>query len=118
MSDNPLLRSLNAKIWIGDELFIVDCPESFARILEEKLGPDAAEYFRDCAVCEDSFDEYDCPGECDRLYDMQEGYERAINDALCNLEEAQIRDLGKPWTSGKVNVDLFNAAIHKLENVL
>ena len=56
MSDNTLLRSLNAKIWIGDELFIVDCPESFARILEEKLGPDAAEYFRDCAVCEDSFD--------------------------------------------------------------
>lgn len=86
MSDNPLLRSLNAKLWIGDELFIVDCPESFARILEEKLGSDAAEYFRDCAVCEDAFDESDCPGECDRLYDMQEGYatRRYCDAAQCN----------------------------------
>lgn len=66
--------------------------EQFARILDERLGCDAAEYFRD-AVSKDSVlaqlhDLSDddileggyCSGECDRVQGTQEHYENLLKE--------------------------------------
>ena len=64
--------------------------EQFARLLDEKLGCDAAEYFR--AALEDQreilMDEMRkaplnfCTGECDRVYDTQRHYQDVLRDIL------------------------------------
>ena len=49
------------KLYIGDEFYLVDGPEDFARILGQKLGPDAEELFRSYLLdaLEDDFDQED-----------------------------------------------------------
>lgn len=66
--------------------------EQFARLLDERLGYDAAEYFRD-AVSKDSvlaqLDDLSdddileggyCSGECDRVQETQEHYENLLKE--------------------------------------
>lgn len=65
--------------------------EQFARLLDERLGYDAAEYFRN-AVVPDSFFEHMnptdeqilkngwCSGECDRVQGTQEHYENLLKE--------------------------------------
>ena len=68
-------------LYIHDELFFVTDEEAFARLLESQLGHEAANAFRNfCSEAE--YDKDGCDGECDRLYSMQEEYERGIHDAL------------------------------------
>ena len=67
--------------------------EQFARLLDEKLGYEAAEYFRD--ALEDQrvilMDEMEkkplnfCTGECDRVYEAQRHYQDVLRDVLDDL---------------------------------
>jgi hypothetical protein len=67
--------------------------EHFARLLDEKLGYEAAEYFR--AALEDQrgilMDEMAkeplnfCTGECDRVYEAQRHYQDVLRDVLDDL---------------------------------
>lgn len=81
------------KCYIGDELFIVDGPEQFAEILKQKLGDEAAELFKEYLEAEE-FDEESCPGECDKIYDLQHEYESGIQDALDALGEVEVTGEG------------------------
>ena len=72
---------------ISGEHRFVESPEHFALILEEKLGVDAAEYFRDCCK---NFDGSNCPGECDHTYRLQEHYQRVIRDVLDDLKDVKV----------------------------
>lgn len=83
----------------SDVLIIAGRPETlfntedFARILDEKLGPDAAKYFRETLEncleeCEEKISENPlkyCSGECDKLYELERHYQTAIKDALDEL---------------------------------
>lgn len=64
-------------LYIHDELFFVTDEEAFARLLESQLGHEAAEAFRNFIGENES-----CDGECDRLYEVQETFERGIQEAL------------------------------------
>lgn len=112
--DSPLYRKENCRVVIGSETVFIDCPERFAWLLEEKLGEEAADYFRG-TVEELTFDPDFCPGECDRTYKMQEHYERVIRDALEILTDAQVRELTKRWTSGKVSIPKYYEALKILQ---
>lgn len=69
------------RVYINDELFFVADEEAFAQLLESQLGHEAAEAFRNfCGEAE--YDKDGCDGECDRLYDAQETFERGIQEAL------------------------------------
>lgn len=67
--------------------------EQFARLLDEKLGYEAAEYFR--IALEDQrgtlMDEMEkeplnfCTGECDRVYETQRHYQDVFRDVLDDL---------------------------------
>ena len=67
--------------------------EQFARLLDEKLGCDAAEYFH--AALEDQREILMgemrkeplnfCTGECDRVYDIQRHYQDVLRDILDDL---------------------------------
>lgn len=47
MRDGPLYRKENLVLNVGGETVHIDCPERFAWLLDDKLGGDAADYFRD-----------------------------------------------------------------------
>lgn len=70
--------------------------EHFARMLDEKLGYDAAEYFRD-AVREANLnpDVQVCSGECDKVYETQEHWQRIVQDACDEMGSWAIRKLTK-----------------------
>lgn len=68
-------------LYIHDELFFVTDEEAFARLLESQLGHEAAEAFRNF-IGETMYDKEGCDGECDRMYSMQEDFERGIQEAL------------------------------------
>ena len=87
---------MSATIYIGRECFHVEGPEHFANILEEKLGRDAAEYFR---AYKANHDPNECAGECDRIYDLQHDYECAIDEALEMLAVVE------PKNSSKVHLE-------------
>ena len=80
------------KFYIGKELFFCENEERFALILEEKLGIEAADCFReeimgDVATRENLWKL--CGGECDAVYKAQEARERAlqdVKDSLCELD--------------------------------
>ena len=74
---------MNQILFIDGEHCFVDCPERFALLLEEKLGSDAAGYFRDFAS--NDRDGEGCTGECDVTYRMHEHYERVISDVIDDL---------------------------------
>lgn len=87
---NNMPRVLNIQ---GKAELIFD-PEQFAALLDEQLGPDAAEYFRMCvqstqdaALAELRRDpsRY-CTGECDKLYKQQEAYENQLSDVREELQ--------------------------------
>lgn len=54
--------------------------EQFARMLDERLGYEAAEYFRDAVADRRDDSENQCDGECDVVYEMQENYENILRD--------------------------------------
>ena len=65
--------------------------EDFARLLGEKLGSDAENYFRENWLV---FCDYDpenlkqpCTGECDTTYKLQEHYENVLQDIKDRLQE-------------------------------
>lgn len=68
--------------------------EHFAQLLDEKLGCDAAEYFRDALedqreILKDEMAENPlgfCTGECDRVYDTQRHYQDVLQDLLDDLQ--------------------------------
>lgn len=65
--------------------------EDFARMLRDKLGDDAEQYFRDACnpdvLLEDVKDfEPFCGGECDETMRIQERYERILHDVQDDLE--------------------------------
>lgn len=115
--DGPLYRKENLVLNVGGETVHIDCPERFAWLLDDKLGGDAADYFRD-TVTNLCFDLDLCPGECDRTYGLQEHYQNVIRDALDVLADAQERELCHPWTSGRVSIKRYNEAVRMLQNEL
>ena len=64
--------------------------EQFARLLDERLGYDAAEYFRDAVSPDSILAELDlsdddilegyCSGECDKVQGTQEHYENLLKE--------------------------------------
>lgn len=64
--------------------------EQFARLLDERLGYDAAEYFRDAVspdsilakldLTDDDILEGYCSGECDKVQGTQEHYENLLKE--------------------------------------
>lgn len=115
--DGPLYRKENLVLNVGGETVHIDCPERFAWLLDDKLGGDAADYFRD-TVTNLCFDLDLCLGECDRTYGLQEHYQNVIRDALDVLADAQERELCHPWTSGRVSIKRYNEAVRMLQNEL
>ena len=115
--DGSLYQRENERLEVGGEMLYIDCPERFAWMLEEKLGEDAAAYFRGMVekLC---FDPNLCPGECDHTYKLQEHYQRIIRDALDSLTDAQERKTGSPWTSGRVSMKKYHEAVNILKNEL
>ena len=99
-----------AGIYIEGEGFIrVENEERFARVLEERLGQDAADMFRQLQA--QGLDDFrdKCCGECDRLYEMQEEYERTIQEAL------ELLDTVDPRFEDETQ---FRRAVELLEGVL
>lgn len=115
--DGPLYRKENLVLNVGGETVHIDCPERFAWLLDDKLGGDAADYFRD-TVTNLCFDLDLCPGECDRTYELQRHYQTVIQDVLDVLADAQERELCRPWTSGRVSIKRYNEAVKMLKNEL
>lgn len=81
---------MTQKAYIGGELYFVQNEDHFAQILSEKLGPDAADLFR-----EYKFDQDRCPGECERTYEIREDYERGISEALYLLKGIEVKEKSK-----------------------
>ncbi len=70
--------------------------EQFARMLDERLGYDAGEYFRDALKeAKQNPDVETCCGECDRVYEMQEHWENVVRDACDEMGAWPIRRLTK-----------------------
>lgn len=70
--------------------------EQFARMLDEKLGSDAADFFRDALHDANTNPDIQlCPGECDKLYETQEHWERVVQDACDEMSSWDIRKLTK-----------------------
>lgn len=69
--------------------------EQFARLLDERLGYDVGEYFRERIkdLKEDILDEFAkdplkyCAGECDKVYDVQEQFENKLDSVKEKLQE-------------------------------
>ena len=83
----PTQREIGlGKIYVEDEhqLEMIWNVKQFEDLLQRKIGMDAVDYFR--WFLEDFKDSFrgdgTCSIECDKLYSMQEGYERCIKDAL------------------------------------
>lgn len=72
--------------------------EDFARLLRDRLGDDAARYFLDTisdhAKNPEEFG-YECSGECDRVYETQENYERILKDVRDELASWPTRKMTK-----------------------
>ena len=63
--------------------------EDFARMLRNRLGEDAEQWFR-CVLEKIPFDPDDdiyarCEGECDKLFEQQEHYQRVLEDIQSEL---------------------------------
>lgn len=115
--DGLLYRKENLVLNVGGETVHIDCPGRFAWLLDDKLGGDAADYFRDM-VTNLCFDPDLCLGECVRTYGLQEHYQTVIRDALDVLADAQEQELCRPWTSGRVSIKRYNEAVRMLQNEL
>lgn len=87
--------------------------EQFARLLEEKLGNEAAEYFLEALdnVAENAKEK--CNGECDVTYSLQEGYENILRDIRDEIGAWAIRRLTKEQL-----VDRRDALYEKIEKNL
>lgn len=70
--------------------------EQFARMLYEKLGYDASEYFRDALSGAAGNARNSCSGECDIVYATQEKYENILRD---------VRDVLGSWTIRRLTKD-------------
>lgn len=83
-------------------LLIQDKPETiwdneqFARMLDEKLGSDTADFFRD-ALHDANINPNKsvCFGECDRVYKIQEHYEAILKEVCDELMACPVRKLSK-----------------------
>lgn len=70
--------------------------EDFARMLDEKLGSDAADYFRDALQkALETHDPSVCIVECDRVYRVQEHYEHVLRDIRDELGSWAIMNMTK-----------------------
>ncbi len=86
------------KFYIGNELFFCENEERFALILEEKLGVEAADCFREIigkTGTETDSIYYRCGGECDKVYQVQENCDRALSDIRESLLEIDVPNMTK-----------------------
>ena len=74
---------------------IVQHSAEFYYLVEQMMGHSAAQYFKNIAL-NVSFNTEACPGECDRLYMMQEHYERVIRDAADELAGLEVKKADEP----------------------
>lgn len=70
---------------INGRFCIVDDKEDFFRIMSELMGDEAVEYCRSFMPLENNDD---C--ECDKLYRIEEHYQRIIKDAIDGLNELKL----------------------------
>ena len=87
--------------------------EQFARLLEEKLGYEAAEYFLEALDNAVENAKEKCTGECDVTYSLQEGYENILRDIRDEIGAWAIRRLTKEQL-----VDRRDALFEKIEKIL
>lgn len=76
------------RIRVGEEYFYIDSPEDFLALVEQKLGWDA----HDCLEDMLNVSPNNCTGECDYTYEIQEEFERDIDNAIDYLEEIKCKD--------------------------
>lgn len=74
--------------------------EDFARMLRDRLGDDAEQYFRERCDPEALLAEIDdflpyCTGECQKIEEWQEHYTRILHDVKDELEEWDFDDATK-----------------------
>lgn len=77
------------KITIRGETRFFDGIEGFLWLLEKELGYDAHDYL-ERYLNDWQYDTERCVGECDRTYQLQEHYERIIQDAIEELQELTV----------------------------
>lgn len=75
---------------VQGEIELITDDEDFARMLRNRLGEDAEQWFRFVLeqVPSDSDDEdiyARCKGECDKLFEQQEHYQRVLEDIQSEL---------------------------------
>ena len=70
--------------------------DDFARLLREKLGDDAEDYFL-CALDDAKHAELDsgdllekCGGECDRVYEIQGNHESIVSEVAEALQDLRV----------------------------
>ena len=108
------IHNTNTRVLYVDGLpCVIDSAERFALILEEKLGMDFADYFRNYAA--NCVDASTCEGECDVTYGMQERYEEAINSALELLKDCRKIKPERAW-DGRVDREMFRRAVEILKS--
>lgn len=102
------------KFYIDKELFFCENEDRFALILEEKLGSEAADCFREImgnvATRENMWAL--CGGECDAVYKVQESRERALRDVKDSLCEIDFQSMTKTQIRASIKRiirDLINA---------
>ena len=84
---------------IQGELELLTDDEDFARMLRNRLGEDAERWFRCVSEKADFVDDVDgsiyarCKGECDKLFELQEHYERVLEDIQSELRAWPINRL-------------------------
>lgn len=91
-------------------LLIQDKPETiwdneqFARMLDEKLGSDAADFFQD-ALHDANMnpDESVCSGECEHVYETQEHYEALLSEVRDELMAWPVHKMSKVQLEEKRN---------------
>lgn len=81
---------------INDKPEVIFNHDQFARLLLETLGDDAKDYFLDAIQeAEENPDVRVCAGECEKLYELQEDYERVLRDIHDELMSWTITKLTK-----------------------
>jgi len=100
--------------------------EQFARLLDERLGYDAGEYFRERIkdLKEDIWDEFVkdplkyCTGECDKVYDVQEQFENKLDSVKDKLQElyAYLQKLTTEHPKKNYGLDICAEAMEQCES--
>lgn len=81
-----------ATLLIKDKPVFIRSNYDFAEMLEEKLGFEVAQFYRNSVA---EAEKPQCLGECDATYRIQEHYERVLRDVQDELTSWKVKKLTK-----------------------